>query len=561
MKKAQKLLNLTEHLTDILDKNDIIKIDGKDYIDYNSYYKIYKYKYLIIYCDDHKIEHKSNEVIRNLISCEDLLFFIDKKIHQVDTIGGNKVTNTIGNVTIMFDSYFAIYKTKYIKKIIYLNGYKYNVVYTYKWYKNEINKKNDFGEVVKIDKNSYFPFARFGFMIAYLIRVNFNRYFLGYLFIDFEINLRDGTLKIYDVVISDKYGKILIIVEIQEKANHSVNSVNDNYKKAIVNSKGIRMEYVYQSLMDDVNYNYECDVLARLLNEGTNALIANSEEFRNSNLLSEFSILCHYQKKFLEEELCKINVEVDAQRYTIIEAEIEVWNSIIDDETNSMKQVKVLYKYKIEAANNPKKDIVSKYNIPLAIVIDNLRLDIDIDNISNKDEKSENQIHIEELIIKFSINNDVNFYFSFDSVIRFLIALKIESIDKLKMQFINVLLCTQAIYEKYIRIIETYKNLQIEQLSADCSKIKYDIECRLIKEHNRLINNRDEKIDILKKENKLKDNEIKKLQKENVEENFKDKYILSQEENKRLLEIIKKFESQNLDSDLENQSDESEIDI
>jgi hypothetical protein len=48
MKEAQKLLNLTKHLTNVLDKNDIIKIDGKDYIDYNSYYKIYKYKYLII---------------------------------------------------------------------------------------------------------------------------------------------------------------------------------------------------------------------------------------------------------------------------------------------------------------------------------------------------------------------------------------------------------------------------------------------------------------------------------------------------------------------------------
>jgi hypothetical protein len=561
MKKAQKLLNLIEYLTSVLDTNDIIKLDDKYYINYNNLFKLYQYKYLVIYCDNHKYVNISNEVSTNFVSCEDLLYFIDKKIHQVDTVGGNKVTNTIGNVTIIFDLYFAIYKTKYISIDVYINDYNYNVIYTYKWKKNKINKKNEDGEIVKLGNNLYFPFARFGFMEAHLIKINFDKHFFGFLFVEFEIKINDGTLKIYDVVIKNKYGKILIIIEIQEKVNHSVNSINDIYKKSIVNSKGIRMEYVYQSLMDDVNYNYERKRLGELLDEGKLALIADSEEFRNSNILSEFGILCHDQKKFLEEELSKINKDEDPKKYIIIEAEIKVWNNMIRGKDDSIKQIEILYKYKTEASNNSNKNIISKYNIPLEIIIENLNLDIDIDEIGNKDGKSENQIHIEELIIKFSINYNNNFYYSFDNVIRFLTALKIESIDKLKMQLINILLCIQVIYEKYIRIIEIYKNLQIEQLSADSSNIKDDIENRLIKEHNRLINNRDEKIDILKKENKLKDNEIKKLQKENVEENFKDKYILSQEENKRLLEIIKKFESQNLDSDLENQSDESEIDI
>jgi hypothetical protein len=44
-------------------------------------------------------------------------------------------------------------------------------------------------------------------------------------------------------------------------------------------------------------------------------------------------------------------------------------------------------------------------------------------------------------------------------------------------------------------------------------------------------------------------------------DNFKDKYILLQKEFIKLEEKIKILENQNLDSDLENQSDESEIDV
>jgi uncharacterized protein YqgQ len=66
-------------------------------------------------------------------------------------------------------------------------------------------------------------------------------------------------------------------------------------------------------------------------------------------------------------------------------------------------------------------------------------------------------------------------------------------------------------------------------------------------------------INSIKKENSIQIKEEKTIPVE--EENFKEKYILLKKEFSKLETKIKLMENQDLDSDLENQSDESEIDI
>jgi hypothetical protein len=115
--------------------------------------------------------------------------------------------------------------------------------------------------------------------------------------------------------------------------------------------------------------------------------------------------------------------------------------------------------------------------------------------------------------------------------------------------------------------------------------MKDNIENKCNKKYKIKIEKRDIKIKILKKEMlvlqsenmlsheiilklesilRLEINSISNQTKKSVQiegDIFKDKYLLLQKEFIKLEEKIKILEKQNLDSDLENQSDESEIDV
>lgn len=492
--------NLIEFMNKILDEKDIIKKKDKYLINYNSLLNIYPFNYLQEYCEENKSKKK------NFIKCNKLVYFLDDYIHRKDTIGGNKKTNTVGKVAIIFDLVLALNKSEYISKDEFINNYKYNVIYDY---------------TIKSH-----PFNRLAFRISHLIKQNIKKYYNNYLDVEFELNFDDGTGKKYDVVIKDK-NKHLMIIEIQEDNSNHNNSSNDQYKQFIVNSKGLIIKYFEEN---KITNNYECKFFADLLHTCHEILIATSKEYRNTNLLLEMKLLSDGEINNLQEQLNKlVNT---SQEYQIIESEIEKWKELARNETESNEQIQILYNYKIEALNNPNKDIISNYNIPLDVIIENLNLNINIDKIGKIDKKkSEDKIQIENLIIQFSIKYNKNYYFSYNSITKFLVSLNVETIFDLKMHFIHILTCTQEIYENYIKIIEDYKDSQINKFSIDNSKIKVDIENKCTIKFTRKIERRDNKIKDLK-------NEIEKLK-----------------------DTLFKLQLENIDSDLENQEQESEIDI
>jgi hypothetical protein len=478
MKKVQKI-NIITFLSKILKKDDIIQINDEYYVNYHSLNNFFPFTYLFSYCKKNSHIGPSKQVT-SFISCKNLICCINKYIREEDIIGGNKVTNTRGKISIMFELYFESLGTKYITKDIFVGDYKYNIIYD-----------------IKLKKNKITPFKREAFKESHIIKKNIDRTYGPNLTVEYEVDLKDGTGKIYDVVIKYK-DKYIIAIEIQENSsNHNINNVNDQYKKAIINSKGMRMLYLEIGKADSI-IEYREDFYAYLSNLCYTSLIALSKEFRNEQILLEIGILNCKEITNLEEQLSKINKETETDKYEIIESEIKKWKSISDDENKSIEQIKVLYKYKVQAYENPKKDIISKYNIPLDNVIKNLDLDIVIDDIGKKCKKNDDLIQIENLIMRYTIKYNETFYISYENIIKLLVALNIESIFELKMQFIHILTCTQEIYEKYIKIIEEYKNSQIEKLSADCNNIKIDIENRCNIISNRKIERRDEKIKILK---------------------------------------------------------------
>jgi hypothetical protein len=229
-------------------------------------------------------------------------------------------------------------------------------------------------------------------------------------------------------------------------------------------------------------------------------------------------------------------LDKDTDEYNIIESKIEKWTSLTDDESNTIEQIKILYNYKIEAFINPNDEEKIEFNIPLDVVMKNLDLTIDI---NKKGKKNDEIIKIEKNIMQFSEKINDNYFFSFDSVNQFLVSINIDKIYGLKMHFNHILNCTQKIYEKYIKIIEDYKDSIINKLSLDKTKIKDDIEQKYKNNYDKKIEKRNQKNKDLKKEIKKKDEELVKLREE----------------------IAKQKLNEYLDSDLENQADESEIDI
>jgi vacuolar-type H+-ATPase subunit I/STV1 len=165
-------------------------------------------------------------------------------------------------------------------------------------------------------------------------------------------------------------------------------------------------------------------------------------------------------------------------------------------------------------------------------------LKIDI-NLGKKEKKNNDQIQIEKNIMQFSFEINNKRYFSYDNIVSFLVALNIEGIYDLKMHFNHILTSTQKIYENYIKIINIYNDSIINKLSMDKTKIKDDVEKKYKNNYDKKIEKRDQKIKNLQKEIKQKDIELIKLREE----------------------ITKLKINEYLDSDLENQADESEIDI
>jgi hypothetical protein len=480
------------------------------FINYNSLCKICQFSYLEDYC-------KENEIITGLINCENLVYFLDVYIHQPNTKGGNKKTNTVGKVAIIFELIFGLHKTVYQYDDIYIEEYYlYKVVFNYIW--------------DETSENPIAPFNRLAFKISHLIKQNVVNYFGKYLDVDFEINFFDGTGKKYDVCIFDKHKKKLLIVEIQENSSNHSNSVNDKYKQFIVNSNGLIIKYFEEKKMKEDEYecDYECQFYADLLHTCREILISTSAEYRNENLLLEVDILSKKKIKSLKNKLDLLDKDTD--EFDIIGSEIIKWNELSKDNSETIKEIEKLYNYKIESFNNPTEDLKIEYNIPLEIVIKNLDININIDEIGIKNSKNDDIFETEKFIIQFSNKINGKYFLSYDSLNEFLVAVNIDEIYNLKMHFIHILLCSQKIYEKYIKIIENYKDSVINKLSSDKTKIKDDIEQKYKKKNDKI--------------NKKLKEKNKKLEKENL----------------KLYAEILKLKKESVDSDLENQADESDID-
>lgn len=181
-----------------------------------------------------------------------------------------------------------------------------------------------------------------------------------------------------------------------------------------------------------------------------------------------------------------------------------------EDISNTTLLIKKLYKYKMDIYKN-ETNIFSKYNIPLKLVKDYLKLKININTIGNPN-KNEDKKLIDKLILTYTALIDGKYYFSYENVNKFLVALKIDEISDLTNHLINILLCAQDIYEYYIRIINKYNNLIINNLIEENSTIKDIITKKIEIKYSSSIINKDDKIKLLEKqiEDLLKENKIEK---------------------------------------------------
>jgi hypothetical protein len=165
-----------------------------------------------------------------------------------------------------------------------------------------------------------------------------------------------------------------------------------------------------------------------------------------------------------------------------------------DDSNGTTKQIKKLYKYKIKAYENPNKTEFSDYNIPLKFVLDNLKLTIDKDYIDYD--------LLNKLILQYCRTIKSKSFFSYKSVYEFLVELNIDKVYALKLHFTKILLCTQEIYENYIRIIQKYKDSIIKKLQSDSNIKETIIINKISKKYENQLENKDR--DLLIKDELIK---------------------------------------------------------
>lgn len=381
-----------------------------------------------------------------------------------------------------------MYNVPYLSKEYQSGDYLYEIYYGYNWINHLYIKK-------QIEPK------RISFMVCDMIKKNINNQFPNLLDVEFEEVIDDGTKLRYDITISlskeiikecniDEEYKIIIIIEIQENNSNHIFNPNDNTKNYVVNSKGIIIKYFFENKIKEIDY--ECTFYANILDTCNEVLIAVSKNYRNKNILLETQIISKKKIEKLMEELEYINEE----QKEIVNKDIKRWKFLSDDLDNTTQQVKKIYEYKIEAYENLNKIIFYDYNIPLDFIFDNLR-------ISSKKSKKYYD-HLNNLVYMYSRSIKNKYYFSYESVNKFIGELHIETNEQLKIHFMNILLCTQEIYENYINIIQKYNQSIISKLRKDNKVVKDIITEKIEKKFNTIIKN-------YEIENNIKDCQIKNL--------------------------------------------------
>jgi predicted site-specific integrase-resolvase len=314
---------------------------------------------------------------------------------------------------------------------------------------------------------------------------------------------RKGLQTILDSCLSGTIGEIIVAHK-----DRLCRFGFDLVKLIVTKSGGIIMKYFFENKIKETDY--ECNFYSEILYTCNEVLIAVSKNYRNRNILLETQIISKKKIIKLNEEL----EHIPEKQKEMVNVDIEGWKSLTDDLDNTTQQVKKIYEYKIEAYENPNKIIFYDYNIPLDFVFDNLRIS------SSKSKKYYE--HLNNLISKYSRSVKNKYYFSYDSVNKFINELHIEKNEKLKIHFMNILLCTQEIYENYINIIQKYNQSIISKLRKDNKVVKNIITEKIEKKFNTIIKN-------YEIENNIKDCQIKNLlsilEKKNIKNNKNSKKL------------------------------------
>ena len=386
----------------------------------------------------------------NFILIENLLSFLENENNK-----HNKTSNKVGLFPILIPLIYGIYNIEYLSE---KNEYK--IFYNYDWVKH-------------IEIKPLIEAKRIAFSICDLVKKNITENFNNYLKVNFEVKI---DVKVYDIVISlTENDKHLIIIEIQEDNNNHVQNQNDQDKYYIVNSKGYIMKWFNEKELIN-NQKYEYEFYVDIVNTAKDVLIATSDKFRNKNLIKETKIISRKEIEKLQNQLDYID---DDEQKHLINIDIESWSMLMDDMDESTDQIKKLYKYKIQAYENPNKTVFSDYNIPLDFILDNLKLklnkrDVDYD-ILNK------------LRLRYCRTIKNKQYLSFNSMYSFIVEINLETVSKLKLHFTKIILSTQDIYENYIRIIQKYHDSIINKLQNDNCSIKNMIENNMNKKYENIL--------------------------------------------------------------------------
>jgi hypothetical protein len=470
MDETTKLTKLLNALEKHLGKKAIIydEINLIYNIDYVKLTNKFPHEQLIKYCN------KKNITLNSLVS------FLDEN-------DSNKSSNKIGKAAILFRLKYEMYDIRFLFNTIVIDGHSYDIAYGYDWLNNHEIKE-------KIGPE------RLAFMVADLMAMNIESQFSGLL--NTEVEKVDNDTKFrYDIAISlsnkileennmtDDH-KIVIVIEIQENNNNHKFNPNDNVKNYTVDAKGIVIKYFFESKIKETDY--EANFYAMIMHICYEILIAVSKNYRNKNIFAETQLIAKKEIIKLTEEL----EYVDIEQREFININIERCKMMIDDLDNTTKQVKKIYKYKMESYENTNKIMFYDYNIPLDLVLDNLDIKL------KKSKKYYDELNKLVSIYCRSINNKL--FFSYNSVNNFIVELNIDGIYDLKINFNNTLIYTEKIYEYFIDIIQKYNESIIFKLRNDNKVIKDIITEKIESKFN---------TKIIKNEinNNIKDYQIKNL--------------------------------------------------